>query len=167
MTAYLGLGANAADRLAALRSAVGALEDRAGRVVAFSFVYQTEAWVLPGAPPQRDHLNAVAAVETDLEVGRLLEVVQQIERDAGRDPAAPRWSPRPLDIDVLLYGDLEVARPGLTVPHPALADRRFVLVPLADVAPGLEVVGTGATVADLLERCSDTLRVERTDLSLR
>ncbi len=160
--AAVGLGANVGDRLAALRRAAAALDASPGTsVVAASAVYQTEALVRPGAGPQPDHLNAVVLLRTTRAPRSLLGLLQTLERAAGRDPGAPRWSPRPLDLDLLLHGDAEVDEPGLVVPHPALAGRRFVLAPLADVAAGREVPGLGATVADLLAACPDAGRVER------
>ncbi|MGB3544838.1 2-amino-4-hydroxy-6-hydroxymethyldihydropteridine diphosphokinase [Rubrivirga sp.] len=165
--AYVGLGANLSDRLGALRQAVAALEAEAGTVAAVSSVYETEAWVLPGTPPQPDHLNAVVALDTDLEADVLLDVLHAIERLAGRDHDAPRWSPRALDLDLLLWSDLEVGEPDLVLPHPGLASRRFVLAPLAEIAPDLEVPGLDTTVAALLKSCPDDLRVGRAAARLR
>ena len=176
---YVGLGSNVGDRLAALRGAVAALDGGAETTIeAASAVYETEAHVRPGAPPQRDHLNAVVRVRSRLHpVSFLTRVAWDAERRAGRDPTAAPWSPRPLDVDVLLYGDL-VLRAGrgagrrggaaapLVVPHPRLAERRFVLAPLADLAPDLVVPGTGRTVAALLAATPDRARVRRTALAL-
>ena len=175
---YVGLGSNVGDRLAALRGAVAALDGGAETAVeTASAVYETEAHVRPGAPPQRDHLNAVVRVRSRLRPASFLtDVAWDAERRAGRDPAAAPWSPRPLDVDVLLYGDL-VLRAGrgagrrgggvpLVVPHPRLAERRFVLAPLADLAPDLVVPGTGRTVAALLAATPDRARVRRTALAL-
>ncbi len=167
VTAFVGMGANAGDRLAALRAAVAGLAAAEGiGVEAVSPVYETEAHVLPGQPAQPDHLNAVLRLRTSLPPEALLATFHRLERAAGRDPAAPRWGPRPLDLDLLLYGDAVLDRPGLTVPHPRLAARRFVLRPLADLAPEAEVPGLGRTVADLLAACPDAGRVEKTDLAL-
>jgi 2-amino-4-hydroxy-6-hydroxymethyldihydropteridine diphosphokinase len=158
------MGANVGDRLAALQTAAARLGDRADtQVAAASAVYETEALVMPGAAPQPDHLNAVVALDTALAPRGLLRVLHGIERAAGRDPDASRWSPRPLDLDLLLYGARRMAGSGLVVPHPALADRRFVLRPLADLAPDLTVPGLDHTVAGLLAACPDPLRLRRTD----
>ena len=135
--AYLGLGSNLGDRAAHLQFALDGLAARAGRVVAVSAVYETEP---VGGPPQPDYLNAVVALDTDLDARALLAVAKALEGEAGRDPeAAERWGPRPLDIDVLMVGDEVVDEPDLVVPHPRIHQRAFVLAPLADVAPGLVV----------------------------
>ncbi|WP_420457357.1 2-amino-4-hydroxy-6-hydroxymethyldihydropteridine diphosphokinase [Rubrivirga sp.] len=165
--AFVALGANLGDRLAALRGAVAALDALPETaVVASSAVYETAALVRPGAAPQPDHLNAVVGLQTRLDPPALLRALRAIERAAGREPAAERWAPRPLDLDLLLWGDDEIAGPDLTVPHPALDARRFVLVPLADVAADRVVPGLGRSVADLLDDCPDTSRVERTSARL-
>jgi len=165
--AFVALGANVGDRLAALSRAVAALDARPDTaVVARSAVYETEALVLPGADPQPDHLNAVVALRTSLRPYALLRALSDLERAAGRDRRAARWAPRPLDLDLLLYADARIDSAGLVVPHPALAERRFVLAPLADVAASRAVPGLGQTVAALLAACADTGRVERTDLAL-
>ena len=162
--AYVGLGSNVGDRAGGLRRAVAEMHAAAGvRVVAASAVYETEAHVLNGQPPQPDHFNAVVAVDSELSPHALLERLHAIERRLGRDPAAPRWSPRPLDLDLLAHGDLAICTPGLTLPHPRIAERRFVLEPFADVAPGLVIPGLGRTVADLLAACPDRGRIARTD----
>ena len=174
---YVGLGSNVGDRLAALRAAVAYLDDGPQTSVeAASPVYETEAHVRPGAPPQRDHLNAAVRLRSRLHpYAFLVEAVWAAERRAGRDPEAAPWSPRPLDVDVLLYGDLVLpprgrapgrGGPALDVPHPRLAERRFVLRPLADLAPDLVVPGVGATVAELLAATPDRSRVMATPLRL-
>lgn len=165
--AFVGLGANVGDRLGALRSAVRALTSLPStEAVSVSPVYETEAHVLPGQPPQPDHLNAVVRLRTALRPHALLDRLHAIEAAAGRDPAAPRWSPRPLDLDLLLFGGAHLDADGLRVPHPRLAQRRFVLRPLADLAPDLAVPGLGATVADLLVTTPDRAEVRLTDARL-
>ncbi len=166
VTAFVGLGSNVGDRLAALQRAVRDIDGPGVRVVATSAVYETEAHVLPEQAPQPDHLNAVVYLETTLSARALLARLHAAERSAGRDPEAPRWSPRPLDADLLLFGDATLDAPGPVVPHPRLAARRFVLAPLAELAPDLVVPATGQTVADLLAACPDTARIARTTLQL-
>jgi len=113
-----------------------------------------------GGPPQPDFLNAVAAGVTRLAPLALLGFLRDLERSAGRVRTAERDGPRPLDLDLLLYGDLEIDLPGLVVPHPRLRERRFVLAPLADLRPALVVPGTGLSVERLLA-LAPPARVER------
>lgn len=130
--AYLGLGSNLGDRAAHLQLAVDELATTTGvRVVAVSRVYETSP---VGGPEQDDYLNAVVAIETDLDARGLLGVAQHLEQLAARVRAV-RWGPRTLDVDVLLVGNERVAEPDLEVPHPRLYERGFVLAPLRDVAP--------------------------------
>jgi 2-amino-4-hydroxy-6-hydroxymethyldihydropteridine diphosphokinase len=129
--AYLGLGSNLGDRLAHLQAAVDGLAAIPHvRVVAVSHVYETTP---VGGPEQGDYLNAVVAVDTALDARELLGVAQGLEQHEHRE-RRERWGPRTLDVDVLLVGDARVSEPDLVVPHPRLAERAFVLVPLADVA---------------------------------
>lgn len=162
---FVGMGSNVGDRLAHLRAAVAALDAAHGvRVTGASPVYETEAHVRPGTPPQRDHLNAVVRLSVDLAPLDLLDVLHAVERAAGRDHAAEPWSARPLDLDVLLWNDDTLDLPGLTVPHPRLRHRRFVLAPLADLAPD-RVVG-GRTAGAWLAATDDRARAERTPWTL-
>jgi 2-amino-4-hydroxy-6-hydroxymethyldihydropteridine diphosphokinase len=116
------------------------------RVVAVSRVRETAP---QGGPPQGPYLNAAVVVETDLPPLDLLEVARALEARAGR-VRGPRNGPRTLDVDLLLYGDRAVESEGLVVPHPRLRERRFVLEPLAEIAPRWVVPGAGATVEELL-----------------
>lgn len=129
MRAFLGLGSNLGDRAARLRRAVASLPD----LVAVSPVYETDP---VGGPEQGPYLNAVAELDTDKSPRQLLELCRLLELDAER-VRVERWGPRTLDVDVLLVGDLTVDEPDLQVPHPRLWQRRFVLAPLADLAPEL------------------------------
>lgn len=129
MRAFLGLGSNLGDREALLRRAVASLPD----LVAVSPVYETDP---VGGPEQGPYLNAVAELDTDKSPRQLLELCRLLELDAER-VRIERWGPRTLDVDVLLVGDLTVDEPDLQVPHPRLWQRRFVLAPLADLAPDL------------------------------
>jgi 2-amino-4-hydroxy-6-hydroxymethyldihydropteridine diphosphokinase len=147
MRAYLAVGTNLGDRWAHLASAGRALRAAGAITVAgASRVWDTA----PMGPAQPRYLNAVLALETALPVRALFDVLRGIEAAAGRDRTGPRWGPRTLDLDLLLYGAETIAAPDLVVPHPGLAVRRFVLAPLAELAPGLVVPGLGQTVAELL-----------------
>ena len=130
MRAFLGLGSNVGDRWAHLRTAVASLPD----VVAVSPVYETSP--VGGSEGQGPYLNCVVELSTELGPRELLAVAQRAETAAGRE-RGERWGPRTLDVDVLLVDDLSVSEPDLVVPHPRMWERRFVLVPLADLAPEL------------------------------
>ncbi len=132
--AYLALGSNLGDRLAHLQLAVDALAGSPGvRVLAISRVYETAP---VGGPPQDAYLNAVVAIETDLTPHELLHRCQQIEQLAARE-RTERWGPRTLDVDVLLFDGTRLDTDDLTIPHPRMWERGFVLAPLRDVAPDL------------------------------
>lgn len=144
-TVVLALGANLGDRLANLRSAVAMLE-KAGLTVGL----RSEVWETAPVPAdQPAYLNAALVAETGLTPLELLALVKRIERDLGRRPGR-RWGARPADIDILFYGELEMASAALTIPHPRIAERSFVLAPLSDVWIGpLPVLGR--PTAELLE----------------
>ncbi|HUG74733.1 MAG TPA: 2-amino-4-hydroxy-6-hydroxymethyldihydropteridine diphosphokinase [Acidimicrobiia bacterium] len=145
----MGLGSNLGDRLAALTGAVEGFR-RLGEAVAVSGVWETAPI---GGPPQDDYLNAVAVVRTVLGPVPLMQRLLTIEAEAGRE-RGERSAPRTLDLDLLLYGDAEIDAPGLTVPHPRMHTRRFVLEPLAEAWPGAVIPGHG-TVEELLETVQD------------
>lgn len=105
--------------------------------------------------PQPDYLNTVALGRTELPPDAVLAAAQEMERRAGRRRGGPRDAPRPLDVDLILYGDRVIETPELTVPHPRMTERRFVLVPLADVAPDRVVPPDGRTVRELLAELPD------------
>ncbi|MEZ6233532.1 MAG: 2-amino-4-hydroxy-6-hydroxymethyldihydropteridine diphosphokinase [Phycisphaerales bacterium] len=153
--AAIALGSNIqtpeATRRSHLDAAIRALEDPPRtRVIAASEPIETEP---VGPAGQGPYLNAAAILETTLSPRGLLARLLEIERSRGRDRAAEqRWGARTLDLDLLLYDDLVIDEPGLTIPHPRMRDRRFVLEPLAAIAPEWIVPGVGATVAALLER---------------
>ena len=143
--AYVGLGSNMGDRERMLWSAVHMLAfNPEVDVVAVSSIRETEP---VGIADQPRFLNAAAAIETELESRALLELLLSIERELGRTRDGPRFGPRTIDIDLLLYGDEIVDEPGLTVPHPRLHERRFVLEPLAELDPGLTVPEKGSVQA--------------------
>jgi 2-amino-4-hydroxy-6-hydroxymethyldihydropteridine diphosphokinase len=132
--AHLALGSNLGDRLAHLQSALDSLEAHADvTIVAVSRVYETDP---VGGPVQDDFLNAVVELRTDLAPLALLDLAQQLEATARR-VRLERWGPRTLDVDVLLYDDVAIDTERLTIPHPRMWSRGFVLAPLHDVAPDL------------------------------
>jgi 2-amino-4-hydroxy-6-hydroxymethyldihydropteridine diphosphokinase len=144
---YLGLGSNEGDRLANLRAARSALERRGITVAGSSSVYETEPQ--GEVPDQPDFLNACLAVDTDLGPDDLLDVCKAVEGELGRSPGGERHGPRPIDVDVLLLGDLEYRSERLTVPHPELRSRRFVVEPLLELDPRL-ALPDGTVLSDAL-----------------
>lgn len=156
--AYLALGSNLGDRIGHLRRAVDALRVHPDlEVVATSSVYESEAHVSRRGERQPDFLNAVVKVCTGIGPHDLLNVCHRIELKAGRKRVeAPRWSPRTLDIDLLIFGQEVVRDRRLKVPHPRMWERRFVLRPLAELAPDQYVPAPyDTTAARLLDACPD------------
>jgi 2-amino-4-hydroxy-6-hydroxymethyldihydropteridine diphosphokinase len=139
--AYIGLGANLGDRAGTLRDALAALDALDGiEVVAVSGFRETDP---VGYLDQPRFLNGAAALETVLAPRELLDALLAVERSLGRTREGPRFGPRTIDLDLLLYGDESFDEPGLTVPHPRLHERAFALEPLVELDPGLVVPGKG------------------------
>lgn len=156
---YIGLGSNIGDRQGALESALSHLHSRPEiEVAAVSSVYETSP---VGPVAQADFLNAAAELSTSLSPRLLLDALLSTERDLGRR-RGQRWGPRSLDLDLLLMGGRRVEEPGLTIPHPRLASRRFVLVPLLEIAPGLVHPVSGERLAGVLAGLETGERVRRT-----
>ncbi len=151
-TGYLGLGSNEGDRLHNLRAARNALVLHEVAVEAVSSVYETapQGEILD----QPDFLNAAVRVRTALGPEELLDAVKSVERDIGRAPGGPRHGPRPIDVDVLLLGDVVYTSDRLSLPHPEVASRRFVLEPLLELDPGL-TLPDGSALAPLLDAVRD------------
>lgn len=147
MKAYIGLGSNIGDREVNIRRALDLLGEHSGIIVAgVSSLYETAP---VGYVDQPDFINAVAILETDLSPHELLAVLLKVEEQMGRVRTI-RWGPRVIDIDILLYGDVQVEENDLQVPHPRMMERRFVLEPLAEIAPDL-VLPDGRTAKDAAE----------------
>ncbi|MDP8931570.1 MAG: 2-amino-4-hydroxy-6-hydroxymethyldihydropteridine diphosphokinase [Actinomycetota bacterium] len=164
-TAFLGLGSNVGDRLATLRVALRDLHEHDKVVVeAVSTVYETAPVMedrIEFDDVQEPYLNLVAGVTTSLRPRALLEVAHAVEAVHGRDrEREPRWGPRTLDIDILLYEDLTLDEVDLTIPHPRLTDRAFVLVPLTEVLPPGARLPNGSTIMSHLARLAPVTRVD-------
>jgi 2-amino-4-hydroxy-6-hydroxymethyldihydropteridine diphosphokinase len=157
LTGYLGLGSNQGDRLAHLRAARAALERHGIEVTGSSSAYETEPQ--GEVADQPDFLNACLRVRTRFEPEELLDVCKAVERELGRDPGAARHGPRPIDVDVLLLGELVHSSDRLVIPHPELRSRRFVIEPLLELDPDLRLPG-GEPLRDRLAAVADQ-RVER------
>jgi 2-amino-4-hydroxy-6-hydroxymethyldihydropteridine diphosphokinase len=152
---FLGLGSNLGERERALDEGLRLLAAGGFRVERRSSLWLTAPL---GGPPQGDFLNAAVQGRTALSPEELLRACLEAERELGRVRLV-RNGPRTLDLDILFYGDLQRDQPGLVIPHPRLHERRFVLAPLAEIAPLFRHPGLGSTVAELLERCPDTSAV--------
>jgi 2-amino-4-hydroxy-6-hydroxymethyldihydropteridine diphosphokinase len=158
MLGYLGLGSNVGDREAHLRRAVEDLRAHGVTVEAVSSLYETEP--VGEILDQPDFLNAAVRIRTALEPEELLDLSKAIEAEHGRAFGGPRHGPRPIDIDLLLLGDLEVATERLTLPHAELTSRRFVLAPLLELDPDLSLPD-GTSLVAALEALPASERVER------
>jgi 2-amino-4-hydroxy-6-hydroxymethyldihydropteridine diphosphokinase len=139
--AYVGLGSNLGDREQLIRRAADLIGARR-----LSSVIETDPW---GYENQPRFLNAAAQIDTPLTARQLLVHLLDVERRLGRERIGPRWGPRCIDLDILLYGDETIDEPGLVVPHPRLVEREFALRPLAELVPSLKIPGNG-TVQEAL-----------------
>jgi 2-amino-4-hydroxy-6-hydroxymethyldihydropteridine diphosphokinase len=155
---YLGLGSNVGDREAHLRAAVAALDEHGVEVEATSSLFETEP--VGEILDQPDFLNAAVRIHTELEPEALLDLCKAIEVEQGRMLGGQRHGPRPLDLDLLLLGDVELASDRLTLPHPQVTSRRFVLEPLLELDPQL-ALPDGTTLAGTLAELGPGQRVEK------
>jgi 2-amino-4-hydroxy-6-hydroxymethyldihydropteridine diphosphokinase len=152
------LGSNVGDRAGHLRAAIAALPEHGVEVEAVSSAYETEP--VGEVLDQPDFLNAAIRVRTTLEPEELLDICKAIEVERGRMLAASRHSPRPLDVDLLLLGDLELSTERLILPHPEVTSRRFVLIPLLELDPDL-TLPDGTRLADALDALGSGQSVHR------
>jgi 2-amino-4-hydroxy-6-hydroxymethyldihydropteridine diphosphokinase len=152
VAAYIGLGSNLGDPVAEVKNA---LKELAGLACTYSIRHSCLYRTHPVGPvAQPDFINAVARLETSLQPDALFDALQALERGHRRVRSAQRWGPRTLDLDLLLYDQLQIATPRLVLPHPQMTLRAFVLVPLADVAPPELVIPGSLSLGDLLRRIS-------------
>ena len=156
-TTYLLLGSNEGDRKVWLQKAISLIAEKCGAIVKRSSIYQTAAW---GITEQPDFLNMVLEVETNLGPEDLLQSILEIETAMGRHRTV-KWGPRIIDIDILFYNKLTLSNPELVIPHPFLQDRRFTLMPLAELAPDYIHPVFAKSVSTLLSECKDTLVATR------
>ena len=148
-----GLGSNLGDRYAALKRALELLGEEAGEITALSSVWETDPW---GFDADEKFLNMVAVIKTSRRPAQLMQLFRSIEGRMGRKRSGGgKYESRIIDLDILLWEDRVISIPGLEVPHPQLADRRFVLEPLSEVAPAAVHPVTGLTVAEMLQLCAD------------
>lgn len=148
-----GLGSNLGDRYAALQRAIDLIRDEAGEITAVSSVWETEPW---GFDADEQFLNMVIVIRTTLSPSRLIQLFRSFEGRMGRKRSGGgKYESRLIDIDILFWDDRVISLPGLEVPHPKIADRRFVLEPLAEVAPHTVHPVTGLTVEEMLQLCAD------------
>ena len=149
--AYIGLGSNLDNPLKQLREARRAMSDMpSSRLLADSGLFKSRAMILQGDDPQPDYINAVIKLETDLQPHVLLKQLQAIESSQGR-VRTKRWGARTLDLDILLYDDLHIHDEQLSIPHPGIAERDFVLYPLKAIDDNLQIPGKGA-LSELIQQ---------------
>ena len=157
INSYLSLGSNIAPRFETLQAAISSLYSLLGSdVESVSTIYETEA---VASYSQADYLNCAIHIKTELTPEALITSCRKIEFSNGRPLNRNKSAPRTLDIDIIFYGDRIINSDKLIVPHPRYADRRFVLEPLAEIAPYYICPDTGTTVADTLDQCTDRSRV--------
>lgn len=160
-TAFIGLGANLGDRTQTLTSALQALSDDPDIVVAAaSGPFHSDP--VGGPAGQQAFVNAAARLQTSLTAATLLQRLLTIEKQHGRERRV-RWGPRTLDLDLLLFGDARIDEPGLTVPHPMLTQRAFVLAPLLEIEPGLTHPVLETALAECLDQLEDHAGMRRID----
>lgn len=155
---FLGIGTNLGNRKANLRKAIEMIGEHIGRVINSSAVYETAPW---GFDSEDDFLNMVMTVETSDTPSELMKKITMIESMLGRERNQNRYSSRVIDIDILFYDDLVINENGLKIPHPLMHERRFVLVPLCELAPDMIHPVFKKSISVLLEECRDRSKISK------
>ncbi len=155
--AYLCLGGNIGDREASIHQALEKINRQAGKIISRSGIFETAAW---GVTNQQAYLNVCVGIETELSSDKLIKVLLEIEKELGRERNLYHtYEPRTIDIDILFYENEIIHRDDLTVPHPRLHLRKFVLIPLSEIAGTYVHPALNKTIFDLLKECEDTSEV--------
>lgn len=154
---FLSLGGNLGNTREIFEGAYPHIEKKIGKIAVYSSIYRTEAW---GPIPQADFLNQVVLVNTTLKPEACLKELLDIEKSFGRE-RKERWGPRTLDLDILYYANVIIAESDLSIPHPRIAERKFILTPLAEIAPLFEDPTSGKSMVTLLADCTDNSQVNR------
>jgi 2-amino-4-hydroxy-6-hydroxymethyldihydropteridine diphosphokinase len=157
---YISAGSNAGNRESMLKEAIGKLADVAGSVKTLSGIYETAPW---GNMEQPLFLNQVLRLSSRLDPRDLMSTLLLIEQALGRERTGTRWNSRTIDLDILFVGSLILDTPALHLPHPQISNRRFILIPMAEIAPSFVHPVLNRTIAELLQECPDTLSVWKWD----
>lgn len=156
-TVYISIGSNLDDREEMLLSGLREIRELAiDGAVRSSMIYETEPW---GVKDQPIYLNLVVEFATEMDPHKLLIRLEDVEKSVGRVKGSNRWEARKLDLDILLYGDEQISMENLTIPHPRMTERKFVLVPLAELVPDMVLPGKTITVKEALNACRDRSNV--------
>jgi 2-amino-4-hydroxy-6-hydroxymethyldihydropteridine diphosphokinase len=159
---FISMGSNTGARELMLQEALKEIALLPVNIMALSGIYETASWGIPDQPP---YLNQVIRISTSLEPSVFMQNLLQIEQKLGRIRSGERWLSRTIDLDILFFGNLILQTPALQLPHPRLSERRFVLVPLAEIRPFFRDPLTKKTVLELLRDCQDPLQVNLWPLS--